>query len=328
MLATVKGDVHDIGKNIVGVVLACNGYSIIDLGVMVTAERIVEEVKARKVDIIGLSGLITPSLDEMVHVVRELKRNGITIPVLIGGATTSELHTALKIAPEYEGVTVHVRDASQASGIVANLLNPKKGTDTATSFRQRYQTLRENYKTHQNKLIPIELARKNKFDLNWNEHLPHKPNLHGIHVVRDINVNELIPYIDWTFFFRAWNLKGRYPEILADPIHGNEAQKLKAEAEQMLDEISRQRLLNPEGVFGIFPAASNGDNIILYTDETRTSTLMILPFLRNQEQKNEGEPNLCLADFIAPESINIPDWLGCFAVTAGSSVSTLSLIHI
>ncbi len=322
VLATVKGDVHDIGKNIVGVVLACNGYNIIDLGVMVPAERIVEEVKARKADIIGLSGLITPSLDEMVHVVKELKRNGINIPVLIGGATTSELHTALKIAPEYAGAVVHVRDASLASGIVANLLSPEKGSETIKYYKQRYKSLCESYTGEKNVYIPIVQARKNRLLLNWNDYKPFKPNQTGIHVLNNIDVNEFIPYIDWTFFFKAWGLKGRYPEILTDPVHGHEAEKLKAEAQQMLKDIYRLQMVKPEGVYGIFPAASKGDDIIIYGDESRTSTQMQLPFLRNQEQKPEGEPNLCLADFIAPENSGIPDWIGCFAVTAGSTTST------
>lgn len=323
VLATVKGDVHDIGKNIVGVVLACNGYSIIDLGVMVPAERIVDEVKASKADIVGLSGLITPSLDEMVHVVKELKRNGINIPVLIGGATTSELHTALKIAPEYSGAVVHVRDASQASGIVANLLSTDKSASTINDYRKRYHQLRESYSGSQTVLVPIEQARKNSLKLNWDNYKPVKPKQTGINTLSNIDVNELIPYIDWTFFFRAWGLKGRYPDILTDPVHGGEAQKLKAEAEAMLKQISEQKLLSPEGVYGIFPAASSGDDIIVYTDETRTSSLTHLPFLRNQEQKPEDETNLCLSDFIAPANSGINDWLGCFAVTTGSTTSTL-----
>ena len=322
VLATVKGDVHDIGKNIVGVVLACNGYQIIDLGVMVPAERMVEEVKASNADIVGLSGLITPSLDEMVHVVKELKRNGIDIPVLIGGATTSELHTALKIAPEYNGAVVHVRDASQASNIVANLLNADRSTETIMHYRQRYQLLIKNYTGDKNVYIPIEQARKNRLAVNWNENKPAKPHQAGIHTIKSVELKELIPFIDWTFFFRAWGLKGRYPDILNDPVHGNEAQKLKTEAELMLNEIGRLGMVKPEGVYGIFPANSIGDDIVVYSNETRAEPLMILPFLRNQQQKPEGEPNLCLADFIAPQGLGVPDWLGCFAVTAGSTTST------
>jgi 5-methyltetrahydrofolate--homocysteine methyltransferase len=322
VLATVKGDVHDIGKNIVGVVLACNGYKIVDLGVMVPAERIVDEVKASKADILGLSGLITPSLDEMVHVAKELKRNGINIPILIGGATTSELHTALKIAPEYSGAVVHVRDASQTSNIVANLLSPERGYQTVNYYKQRYQSLCETYTGEKNAYIPIEQAREKRLLLNWNNYKPTKPNQTGIRVLNNIDVNELIPLIDWTFFFKAWGLKGRYPAILTDPVHGPEAQKLKAEAELMLKDICRLQMVKPEGVYGIFPAASNGDDIIIYTDESRTSILMQLPFLRNQEQKPEGEPNLCLADFIAPANSGINDWIGCFAVTTGSTTST------
>lgn len=322
VLATVKGDVHDIGKNIVGVVLTCNGYSTIDLGVMVSAERIVDEVKASKADIIGLSGLITPSLDEMVHVVKELKRNGINIPVLIGGATTSELHTALKIAPEYDGAVVHVRDASRASNIVAKLLNTDRRDETIKQYKQRYLMLSESYTGNKSVYIPIERARKNRLAINWSENTPVKPNQTGIHTVKNAEVKELIPFIDWTFFFKAWGLKGRYPEILTDPVYGSQTQKLKAEAELMLQDISRLGMVKPEGVYGIFPANSDGDDIIVYTDESRTTPLTHLPFLRNQEQKPEGEPNLCLSDFIAPVNSGINDWIGCFAVTTGSTTST------
>lgn len=324
VLATVKGDVHDIGKNIVGVVLACNGYSIIDLGVMVPAERIVEEVKANKADILGLSGLITPSLDEMVHVVKELRRNGIDIPVLIGGATTSELHTAIKIDPEYPGAVVHVRDASQASGIVANLLSTEKGSETHLKFKQRYLKLRQSYIGEPVSLVPIEQARKNRFAFGWEQYRPPRPKQTGIHVVKGIEISELIPFLDWSFFFKAWNLKGRYPDILTDPVHGQEARKLKAEAEEMLTEIASKGIIQPEGAWAILPAAAQDDDIIIYTDETRTKVLKHLPFHRNQEQKPHGEPNLCLADYVAPVEYGIPDWIGCFAVTAGISTS----IHV
>lgn len=322
VLATVKGDVHDIGKNIVGVVLACNGYSIIDLGVMVPAERIVEEAKACNADILGLSGLITPSLDEMVHVVKELRRNGINIPVLIGGATTSELHTALKIDPEYSGTVVHVRDASQASGIVANLLSKEKGAETHSKYKQRYLKLRQSYKGEQVSLVPIEQARKNRLAFGWKQYRPTRPKQTGIHVIKGIAISELIPFLDWTFFFRAWNLKGRYPDILSDPVHGQEAQNLKAEAEKMLIEIESKCMIQPEGAWAILPAAAHGDDIIIYTDESRTKVLKHWPFLRNQEQKPNGEPNLCLADFVAPVEYVIPDWIGCFAVTSGTYTST------
>ncbi|QKG79026.1 methionine synthase [Tenuifilum thalassicum] len=321
VMATVKGDVHDIGKNIVSVVLACNGYNIIDLGVMVPAERILEEVKTSKAHILGLSGLITPSLDEMVHVVKELERNGINIPVLIGGATTSELHTALKIDPEYQGAVVHVRDASQASGIVSNLVSKEKQSETRLKYKQRYQEMLENYAKKKVELISIEDARKNKLELSWSNFKPFEPKATGVHVLKDVDISEFIPFIDWTFFFKAWGLKGRYPEILSDPVHGSEADKLKVEAELMLKEISNKKILKPEGVFGIFPANSIDDDIIIYTDENRNSILMKLPFLRNQEHKPAGEPNLCLADFLAPEDSRQPDWLGCFAVTTGASTS-------
>jgi 5-methyltetrahydrofolate--homocysteine methyltransferase len=321
VMATVKGDVHDIGKNIVSVVLACNGYNIIDLGVMVPAERILEEIKASKAHILGLSGLITPSLDEMVHVVKELERNGINIPVLIGGATTSELHTALKIDPEYQGAVVHVRDASQASGIVSNLVSKEKQSETRLMYKQRYQKMRENYAKKKVEIITIEDARKNKLELGWSNFKPFEPKATGLHVLKDVDISELIPFIDWTFFFKAWGLKGRYPDILSDSVHGSEADKLKVEAELMLNEIINKKILKPEGVFGIFPANSIDDDIIIYTDENRNSILMKLPFLRNQEHKPSGEPNLCLADFLAPADSRKPDWLGCFAVTTGASTS-------
>lgn len=321
VLATVKGDVHDIGKNIVGVVLACNGYKIVDLGVMVPAEKIIEAVKENQAAILGLSGLITPSLDEMVHVAKELNRNGLSIPLLIGGATTSELHTALKIDTAYEGAVVHVRDASQASGIVSNLLSNEKRFQTFSYYKERYRRLRTEYSAEKTEYVSLKEARLNKLELDWSSYSPPCPNVLGINVESSIPLRDVISYIDWTFFFRAWDLRGRYPDILTDPVVGIEAKRLLAEAKEMLNEICNRNLVKPEAVWGIFPAAADGDDIVLFSDESRTNIIIRFPFLRNQEKKQIGEPNLCLSDFIAPVEFNIPDWIGCFAVTTGDVTS-------
>lgn len=324
VLATVKGDVHDIGKNIVGVVLACNGYKIVDIGVMVPAEKIVEEVKSQNADILGLSGLITPSLDEMAHVVKELERNGIKIPVLIGGATTSELHTALRIAPNYSSSVIHVKDASQASGIVSNLLNEDKKEDYAKQVKAKYEKLRSEYIAKNRELLPIEEARKNAFNFNWKSYAPPKPNKTGILQFLDFPLEEIRPYIDWTYFFFAWDIKGKYPDIFNDPVKGAEAKRLFNEANELLDELIQQKQLKASGVVGIFPAASVDDNIELYTDESRSKMLKVIPQLRNQEKKEDGVPNLCLSDYVAPKDSNSKDWVGCFAVTAGIGAEKLA----
>lgn len=324
VMVTVKGDVHDIGKNIVGVVLACNGYKIVDLGVMVPAEKIIEEVIAQKADILGLSGLITPSLDEMAHVVRELERHNIQIPVLIGGATTSELHTALRIDTDYSGSVVHVKDASKASGVASNLLNQEKKGGYIKHIKEKYSKLRSDYTGRRPALVSLEAARKNSFDFPWESYIPPKPAKTGVIDFSNFPLDEIREYIDWTFFFFSWDISGKYPDIFNDPVKGAEVKRLYGEANEMLDEIIKGKLLKASGVVGIFPAASNGDDIEIYADETRDKTLAVIPQLRNQEKKDDGSPNLCLADYVSPGDSKHPDWFGCFAVTAGIGADELA----
>lgn len=323
VLATVKGDVHDIGKNIVGVVLACNGYRIVDLGVMVPVERIIEEIVKNKANILGLSGLITPSLDEMSHVVRELERNNIKIPVLIGGATTSELHTALRIDTGYSGAVVHVKDASQASGVVTNLLSDEKRFAYINQVKDNYAKLRETYSARNISLISVDDARRNSLKLNWNAYNPPVPRQTGIIRFDDYSLKEIREYIDWTFYFFSWDINGKYPEIFNDPLKGAEAKRLFDEANALLDEIVEGKLLKASGVVGVFPAAASGDDIFIFSDETRKEIMSKFFQLRNQEKKDDGVPNLCLSDFIAPVGSK-NDWVGCFAVTVGHGADELA----
>ncbi|MCB8964424.1 MAG: methionine synthase [Bacteroidales bacterium] len=323
VLATVKGDVHDIGKNIVNVVLACNGYRIIDLGVMVPTEKIIEEVIKNKADILGLSGLITPSLDEMASVVRELERHGISIPVLIGGATTSELHTALRIDTGYSGAVIYVKDASQASGVVSNLLSNEKRPAYINQIKENYATLRETYSARNITLISLDDARRNSLKLDWSTYNPPVPKQTGIIRFDDYSLREIRNYIDWRFYFFAWDIKGKYPDIFSDPIKGAEAKRLYDEANAMLNEIIDGKLLKASGVVGIFPAAANGDDIFIYSDESRAVIQSRFPQLRNQEKKDDGVPNLCLSDFVAPVGTK-NDWVGCFAVTVGHGADELA----
>lgn len=321
LLATVKGDVHDIGKNIVGVVLGCNNYEVVDLGVMVPAEKILKAARDLDADIIGLSGLITPSLDEMVHVAREMQRMDFRIPLLIGGATTSEMHTAVKIVPHYPHPVVHVRDASRAAGVVNQLLSPDTGQVFRESIRKKYEEARLHYaEVSEYTYIPLADARKNRLKISWNESAPPKPKVTGNTYFFDFPLDELIPYIDWTFFFHAWRLSGKYPAILEDPLKGSEARKLLSDAKKMLSEICAKKMLIAKGVAGIFPCASSGDDILVYADETRSSVRSVLHFLRNQQKKEGALPNLCLADFVAPKDAAHPDYIGGFAVTAGLGV--------
>ena len=380
LIATVKGDVHDIGKNIVSVVLSCNNYNIIDLGVMVPAEKIIDAAIEHKVDFIGLSGLITPSLDEMVNVAAEMERRGVTFPLLIGGATTSEIHAAVKIAPGYSGPVIHVKDASKAAGVLAALRSETAG-DYITRLTQRYSELREAHQTGKStqKLIPLSQARQNRLDTtqipeiqpnpefttsdntllnNFSNYRPTPPAKPGIHTIKNIDIEELIPYIDWTFFFYAWKLTGKYPSIFNDPVKGAEARELYEQAQHYLKEIISNNLITPHAIYGLFPAHSQGDDAIVYvnsanqTDQTNQSESTVqtnstsqqsslihsdtliaseqnnhsfqsnsastsnstpyrLSFLRNQEQKPPGTPNLCLADFL-----DIASHLGLFVVTA------------
>jgi 5-methyltetrahydrofolate--homocysteine methyltransferase len=327
LLATVKGDVHDIGKNIVGVVLACNNYDIVDLGVMVPADRILAEAKAQNVDIIGLSGLITPSLDEMVHLAREMQRTGFTLPLLIGGATTSKIHTAVKIDPQYEQPVVHVLDASRAVPVVGQLLSP----DTREAFREatkaEYERMREAHRNRQDtkQFIPLEQARANRFQPDWAAADIRTPKQPGIHILRDYPVSELVPYIDWTPFFSTWELKGKYPDILDEPVVGVEARKLFADAQAMLQRIVDEHWFRPQAILGLFPANTvDVDDVAVYTDDTRTTELLRLHTLRQQNQKQPNVPNYALSDYVAPVESGYTDWVGAFCVTTGPEVEEIA----
>jgi len=325
LLATVKGDVHDIGKNIVGVVLGCNNYEVIDLGVMVSCEKILQAAKDEKVDIIGLSGLITPSLEEMVHIAEEMERTGVNLPLLIGGATTSKIHTAVKISPQYNQPVIHVKDASKSVPVVSSLLSNDRHESFAAQVRKEYQDLRETYlsKTSQVKYLTLEQARTNSLKIDWTAQPPLKPKFVGTKVYKDYPIAEIREFISWTFFFVVWQLKAMYPQILDDPKMGEEARKLFHDANKMLDEIVSKKLITANGVVSILPANSVGDDIIVYTDESRTKVQTIFHNLRNQTLKDDGLPNLCLSDYIAPKSSGIPDYLGAFTVTGGIGVSDM-----
>ncbi|MBP6977954.1 MAG: methionine synthase [Bacteroidales bacterium] len=322
LLATVKGDVHDIGKNIVGVVLACNNYEIIDLGVMVPSGRILQEALEHKADIIGLSGLITPSLDEMAHVASEMERQGCTIPLLIGGATTSEMHTAVKIAPAYSGPVIHVRDASKSVGVASGLLSPVTKSSFLTDISTRYEGLRSKYGSMQAEMryISLEEARKNKLRVDWKNVHIHRPQITGNISFPDYSPEEIKYCIDWTFFFGAWKVPGKYPAILEDPLRGDEAKRLFEDAQALLEEIIQERLLRASGVIGIYPASAIGDDVQVYRDDSRREILTTFHFLRNQQLREDGSPNLCLADFIAPVDSGRVDYIGGFAVTAGLDI--------
>jgi 5-methyltetrahydrofolate--homocysteine methyltransferase len=321
LLATVKGDVHDIGKNIVGVILGCNNYEVIDLGVMVPAEKILDTAIKEGVDVIGLSGLITPSLEEMVHVAAEMERRKLDLPLLIGGATTSEIHTAVKIAPQYNRPVIYVRDASRCVGVLSNLLSPDNQQDYINEVRNKYDSVREKHlgKKVGEQLIPLKEARRNALKVEWSKIGPKKPNTLGLKVLDDYPLEELRDYIDWTFFFHAWRMSGKYPEILNDPVKGEEAQKLYGDANNMLDDIISGRMLKANAVIGIFPAASEGEDVKAYSHLQPGQEVARLHFLRNQERKEEGVPNLSLADFVAPAG-SVEDYIGLFSVTAGIGI--------
>ena len=313
LLATVKGDVHDIGKNIVGVVLACNNFEIIDLGVMVPCEEILDKAIKENVDIIGLSGLITPSLDEMCHVAIEMEKRKMNIPLIIGGATTSKAHTALKIDPNYSGAVIYGYDASKTVEISKNLLGTNKN-EYIKAIKDEYEEVRKNYNSHENKMISLEKAKENSFKIDWVNREISKPNFIGIKKVKDYSVSDLRPYIDWTFFFIAWEMKKLYPDILEDSVYGKEAKKIFDDANKMLDFIEENNIIDIKGVFGIFEANSNGDNIEVYTKDKSQTTIFNL--LREQREKSNGE-YLCLSDFVAPKESGKEDYLGGFIVTAG-----------
>ncbi len=322
LMATVKGDVHDIGKNIVGVVLACNNYEVIDIGVMVPAEKIIETAIKENVDVIGLSGLITPSLDEMVHVAKEMERAGLSIPLLIGGATTSKVHTAVKIEQHYsKGQSVHVLDASRSVTVVESLLGYKK-EGFVNDLKEEYNRLREHHEKHRGakQLLTLKEAQENKLALNFDSQTIDSPNFLGIKTLNNIDLRDISAFIDWTPFFQTWELHGRYPAILTDEVVGKEATKLFDDAQEMLSQIIRERWLEARAVFGLFPANSVGDDIEIYEDLNRENILCTQRSLRQQTKKTAGQPNLALADYIAPKESGINDYIGGFVVTTGIGI--------
>ncbi|HVO72953.1 MAG TPA: methionine synthase [Ignavibacteriaceae bacterium] len=327
VMATVKGDVHDIGKNIVGVVLGCNNYKVIDLGVMVSAEKILKAAIEEKADIIGLSGLITPSLDEMVHVAKEMERAGFKLPLLIGGATTSKIHTAVKIAPSYSGTTIHVLDASKSVPVVSSLLSEDNSAKEKfeASFSREYEKLRADHlkKKEDKNFLTLEEARNNKLKINWENYFPPAPKKTGVTALKDYSLSKLRAYIDWTPFFLTWELKGKYPAIFENKRYGAEAKKLYEDANKILDNIIEKKLLQADGIFGLFPANSVGDDIEIYTDEKRKGIKKVLHTLRSQTRKPDSLPNLALSDFIAAKESGSKDYIGAFAVTAGIGVEAL-----
>jgi 5-methyltetrahydrofolate--homocysteine methyltransferase len=317
LMATVKGDVHDIGKNIVGVVLGCNNYEVVDLGVMVSCERILEEARKHQVDIIGLSGLITPSLDEMTHVAREMQRTGMKIPLLIGGATTSAKHTAVKIAPHYQEPVVHVLDASRCVGVVESLCSDEQKPRYVGDNFKLQEELRASYEARQVKLVPYAEARSKKFSTDWESVRVDRPSFIGARVLKNYSIEKIAKYIDWSPFFMAWELKGKYPKIFEDSYVGEEAKKLFDDANKMLFDCIVQNQLTADAVYGFWPAASDGDDIVLYVDESRTKELTRFHFLRQQWERKGQTDFRCLADYVAPIDSGRQDYLGAFVVTAG-----------
>ncbi len=349
LLATVKGDVHDIGKNIVGVVLQCNNYEVVDLGVMAPAERILERAREIDADIVGLSGLITPSLDQMVHVATEMERARMTTPLLIGGATTSRTHTAVKIEERYSGPTIHVLDASRCAAVAGALLDPSTRDAYTASVRDEYADIRRRRRgrTRNSARLGLEDARANALKLDWSAYRPVRPAFAGVRrfpapaarsvarghassatpsppEARSYDLDEIARRIDWTPFFQAWELEGKHPDILSDPKVGQQATSLFADAKALLLEVRRRRALIARGAIGLFPANSVGDDIVLYADDSRTEAALVVPCLRQQFAKARGRPNLCLADFVAPRSSGVEDWAGVFVATAGTGVDELS----
>jgi len=324
LLATVKGDVHDIGKNIVGVVLGCNNYEVIDLGVMVPCDKILAAAREHKADIIGLSGLITPSLDEMVHVAKEMTREGFEVPLLIGGATTSKAHTAVKIAPSYAPGVVHVLDASRAVGVVGSLVSHTQREGFVKQVKDDYERMRQSHQDRGAKpLLSIAQARTTRLTSDWNQIDIPTPAALGIRTIEDQPLVELIPYIDWSPFFHTWELRGRYPTIFEDPTVGPKAKELYDDARRLLDEMVKKRQLTAKGVYGFFTAASVGDDVELYADTSRKTLLTTIHHLRQQSEKPPGQPNLSLADYVAPKDSGRSDYIGAFAVTAGLGLEEL-----
>jgi 5-methyltetrahydrofolate--homocysteine methyltransferase len=320
LLATVKGDVHDIGKNIVGVVLQCNNYQVTDLGVMVPAQKILDTAREMKADIIGLSGLITPSLDEMCHVAAEMEREGFDLPLLIGGATTSRVHTAVKISPNYRrSQAIYVTDASRAVGVVSSLMSPEERPKAIAKVREEYRTMAESYARGQaeKRRTSLAEARGNRLKLDWAGYSPPKPTFLGTRSFKAYDLSELARFIDWTPFFHAWELKGTYPRILQDDKYGDAARQLFDDAQAMLKQLIAEKWLTANGVVGFWPANSVGDDIELYTDDTRKNQLATLHTIRQQMAREQGKPNLALADYVAPKDTGLADYIGGFAVTAG-----------
>jgi 5-methyltetrahydrofolate--homocysteine methyltransferase len=323
VMATVKGDVHDIGKNIVGVVLGCNNYEVVDLGVMVPCERILDTAAEVGADLIGLSGLITPSLDEMVHVAQEMQRRELHLPLLIGGATTSREHTAVKIAPRYGSSTVHVLDASRAVAVVASLLDAGKRAELDETNRAEQARIRDVFQQKEARpLDALSVANAARPRLRWGADDVAAPAFLGRHAV-DVTLETLVPYIDWRFFFTTWELPGRFPEVLDDPTYGEAARDLYAAATRLLDRIVGDRLLRARGVYGFWPAQSVGNDVVLYRDEARVAEVVRFPMLRQQARKGNDGPQLCLADFVAPAGSRVSDYVGAFAVTAGLGTDEL-----
>jgi 5-methyltetrahydrofolate--homocysteine methyltransferase len=323
VLATVKGDVHDIGKNIVGVVLACNNYEVIDMGVMVPCEKILERAKAEKADMIGLSGLITPSLDEMVHVAREMERQGFKLPLLIGGATTSRAHTAVKIAPHYSEPVVHILDASRAVPVTTSLLSDQGKSAFVAQHRADYEALRKAHSAPKLTVVSLDAARKRRTPIEWRtEDLP-VPAFTGVRVLNDFPLATLREFIDWSPFFHTWGLKGIYPRILEHAEHGAQARQVFSEGNALLDLIIEKKLITARGVYGLFPASAAGDDVELYTNDKRETVLERFHFLRQQSNKEGSEPCRSLADFIAPRETGLPDHIGAFAVTSGIGLKEL-----
>ncbi len=330
LMATVKGDVHDIGKNIVSVVLGCNNYEIIDLGVMVPLEKIINTAIEEQVDIIGLSGLITPSLDEMIYVAQEMKRKDLKIPLLIGGATTSKAHTAVKIAPELSTSVVHVNDASRAVTVAGSLLNKDISQVYKDTIRKEYEDFRSRFLERQEskEYIDLATARNRKLQLDWSSYTPKTPNQLGIHIIDNQNLEDLISFIDWSPFFRSWDLHGHYPAILEDPVVGSQASELFNDAQEILSQIITQKSLKAKAIFGLFPANSvDYDDIEVYENETREKVQAKFITLRQQLKKGEGKPNIALADFIAPKESGTQDYIGAFCVSTGFGTTELAKIY-
>ncbi len=325
LLATVKGDVHDIGKNIVGVVLGCNNYEIIDLGVMTSCEKILQTAKDKNVDIIGLSGLITPSLDEMVHVAKEMEREGFKVPLLIGGATTSKIHAAVKIEPQYSGATVHVLDASRSVSVAGNLLNKNSHRDFEKSVKQEYNNLRISHskRKDEKKFLKYSIAYKNGMKIKWNDAKITKPSFFGLKVFEDFPLEQIRETIDWTPFFLTWELKGKYPAIFKDSTYGKEAKKLFDDANHLIDDVIKNKSLKAKAVIGLYPANSVNDDIELYIDESRDEVFTTFHMLRQQALKTSEQPYYSLADFIAPKESGVKDYIGAFAVTTGIGIENI-----